>query len=992
MNWKWTDRIAAGFVFAWALVLYVLTVAPTTSFWDSGEFIASVYKLQVMHPPGAPFYMLLGRLFSMFMPTDTVALAVNMISVLSSAGTILLTHLIIVRLVRRWHGEPSSWSPEQRVVALGSGIVGALTFAATDTFWFNAVEAEVYALSMFFTALVVYFAMRWSDEAAEEERMLAGGRHPFGLNANRYIILIAYFFGLAIGVHLLNLLAFFFVALIIFFTEYDRPEWSAKFRLQMILLTGVISSLIFFAIYPGVVLYVPKFIGALGSPFFAVLVIVAAVCAGLYVTHQRQMEVANLAFLCLSVILIGYSTYALIFIRSATEPPIDLNDPDTPERFVSYLEREQYGSTPLLTGVTYDDASGSVPRDGEEVLFPRRYSIDSNHWREYARYDSDWEFFLQYQIGHMYVRYFLWNFSGRESDVQDAAAITGLSFVDPESQTLRQTPSQQASRNVYFALPLLLGLFGAFYHASRDWRRAFSVGILFFVTGIGIIIYLNQTPNQPRERDYAYVASFFAFALWVGIGAGGILELVYDAVRNALKSAQRTAVMASAGVLLFAGVPLWMTYQNYDDHDRSGNYVARDYAYNMLNSVAENGIIFTNGDNDTYPLWYLQEVEGIRTDVRVANLSLLNTDWYIRQMKEEQAYKSTPLPISLTDTQIANLDPARVNPRRVRLPVNQSAADRLSDVYLTAATTDTLQIEQPMTWTLQGRPYGQDVRILQAADFVAYNILRTNAEQGWTRPVYFATTVSRNGTLNLDPYFQLEGQANRVVPIRTDSPIGRAVPGLTEERMKKFRFTNLDDPDLYLNENARKMLDGYRISFSQAGEQLARQNYADRAQELLTTFADQVPFSTVAGDLQTYMLMARALEISGATDRAQQVMQESEPVVLAELRSRSQRQQAYALQLAGAVRSTYMDVGADSARAAFDQRLEQVLQQQQINLTPNQRQRLGLAQSSPGDASLPPGISTPAPSPSPTETPEPGTQRPPASESSPEPSPESSTP
>ncbi|PEN14372.1 membrane protein [Longibacter salinarum] len=960
MNWKWTDRIAAGFVFVWALVLYSLTVAPTTSFWDAGEFIASVYKLQVMHPPGAPFYMLMGRFFSMFVPTDYVALAVNMISVLSSAGTVLLTHLIILRLVRRWHGAPSTWSPEQRVVGLGSGIIGALAFAASDTFWFNAVEAEVYALSMFFTALVVYLAMRWSDEAAAEERLLAGGRHPFGLSANRYLVLIAYFFGLAIGVHLLNLLAFFFVALIIFFTEYDQPEWDSGKRLKMILVTGVVASIVFFTIYPGVILYVPKFIGAVGSPLIAVFLLVALVLGGLYVTHKRQMQVANIALLCLTVILVGYSSYALIFIRSATEPNIDLNDPDTPERFVSYLEREQYGSTPLLKGMTYDDESGVVPREGEASpeWFPRRHSISQSHWRVYDRYDSDWEFFWEYQVGHMYVRYFLWNFAGRQSDVQDAPAVTGISFVDPPDTQLRQTPSEKASHNVYFALPLLLGLFGAFYHASRDWRRAFSVFTLFLVTGIGIIIYLNQSPNQPRERDYAYVASFFAFSLWIGIGAGGMLELAYDAIRSSLKSMQRTSVMTGVAALIFAAVPLWMTAENYDDHDRSGNFVARDYAYNMLNSVAENGVLFTNGDNDTYPLWYMQEVEGIRTDVRVANLSLLNTDWYVKQMKNEQAYKSEPLPISMSEQQINNLRPTRFEPRRVQIPVQADAADQFSDVYLAERTTDSLSIQRPMSWRLEGRAYGRDVRVLQVADLVAYNMIRTAAEDGWNRPIYFATTVARDGTLNLDPFFQLEGQANRVVPIRSDAAIGRAVPGLTEERMNAFRFTNLSDPDLYLNENARRMIDGYRISFSQAGEQLARQGYPDRARNLLGTFLDQVPFSTVAGDIQTFVLMARALEVAGDMDRTIRVMQESEPVVLHEVRQGSRRSMTYALQYAGSIRGAYRDAGMEEALASFDSELEQALSDANVALSDRQRQMLGLAGS--GDTNgMPPEMLQP---------------------------------
>jgi len=374
----------------------------------------------------------------------------------------------------------------------------------------------------------VWLVLKWSEAARREEEQLRGNQsHLFRLNANRYLVLIAFLFGMAIGVHLLSLLAFFFVALIVFFTEFDKEHWSTQQRWLRIVGAGAISSALFFAIYPGIIVGLPKLFKAVGAPFLTAVVLALGLGYGVYTTHKRRMSVANLAFMCVTVIFIGYASYALVFVRSATDPPIDMNDPDTIEKFISYLEREQYGSTPLLQGVTYNDQTGRVNRrDGESTLFPRRHSVDPQHWEVYKRYDSDLEFFLDYQIGHMYLRYFLWNFSGRASDVQGAPWMTGVPALDQHvkpASTL-QTPSEKESRNVYFALPLLLGLFGAFYHFGRDWRRAFSVFVLFFVTGIGIIIYLNQTPMQPRERHYSYVGSFFAFSLWIGIGAGGILQ------------------------------------------------------------------------------------------------------------------------------------------------------------------------------------------------------------------------------------------------------------------------------------------------------------------------------------------------------------------------------------------------------------------------------------------------------------------------------------
>ncbi len=961
MNWKKVDRIVAGAVFLWALVLYVLTMAPTVSFWDSGEFIASVNNLEVMHPPGAPLYMLIGRFFSMFVPAEYVALSVNLISVLASALTVLLTYLIIVRLIRRWQGDAATWSTPQRIMALSGGVIGAVTFAATDSFWFNAVEAEVYALSMFFTAAVVWLIMRWSAQARREEEMLSGGQHPFGLTANRYLVLIAYLFGLAIGVHLLNLLAFFFIALIFFFTEFDQPDWSPATRWKGIILTGVIAAGLFFMIYPGIILGLPELAERSGSPLLILLVTSAVITYGVYYTHTRKMPAANLAMMGLAVILIGYSTYALIPIRSATEPAIDLMDPDTDERFVSYLKREQYGSRPLLRGASFNDESGQVDPRGEQTLFPRRYSTQPQHWRVYDRYDSDLDFFLDYQIGHMYLRYFLWNFAGRASDVQDAPAVTGISFIDPpRTPDVHETPSERESRNVYFALPLLLGLLGAFYHFNRDWRRAFSVFILFFVTGIGIIIYLNQTPMQPRERDYSYVASFFAFSLWVGIGATGLLEWTWESVRDKLQgAAQHTAMLSVAGII-FLAVPFWMTYQNYYDHDRSGNYVAHDYAYNMLMSLDENAVVFTNGDNDTYPLWYLQEVEGVRTDVRVVNLSLLNTPWYTKQLKNEWAHDAPPLPISLSDDQLNDLGLMRWEPREVQLPVNKAQLVGSSEVFDVAP--DTSQIESPMTWQLNGRPFGQDINVLQGADHVAYNILRTNAEKGWKRPIYFAITVAPDGQLDLQNYFQLEGTTYRVVPIRHSQSMGRVVPEVTPERLRAFRFTNLADSSVYFDENIRRMLDAYRNIYSHTAQRLAAKNHAEDGRALLDELMTAMPFSTLDGDTRSYLLMAQAYQSVGDSDAVVRLMQEAEPMVYQELQqARTRRGFSYALQYAGLMRTTYQNAGNQEALQAFDQRVDELLQTAPFQVPNEVRAAYGLSRSDSGAALDVPMRSAPAP-------------------------------
>ncbi|MFB6274263.1 MAG: DUF2723 domain-containing protein, partial [Salinibacter sp.] len=936
--------------------------APTVSFWDPGERIASAYTLQVMHPPGAPFYLLLARIFSMLAPSpETVAYAVNLLSVLASAGAVLLAHLIIVRLVRRWQPELSEQTTGQYVIALTSGVVGAVTFSVTDSFWFNAGIAEVYALSTFFTAMVVWLVLRWSEAARAEEAQLGGGRHLFQLDANRYLVLIAFLFGMAIGVHLLSLLAFFFVALIVFFTEFDREQWSSRQRWLRIVGAGAISSAIFLAIYPGIIVGLPKVFKAVGAPFVTALIVALTLGYGVYKTHQKRMHAANLAFMCVTVIFIGYASYALVFVRSATEPPIDMNDPDTIEKFISYLEREQYGDTPLLWGVTFNDETGRVNRrDGEKTLFPRRHSVDPKHWDVYKRYDSDLEFFLDYQVGYMYVRYFLWNFSGRASDVQGADWITGIPGLDQHADLRKlRTPSEKESRNAYFALPLLLGLFGAFYHFNRDWRRAFSVFVLFFITGIGIILYLNQTPEQPRERHYSYVGSFFAFSLWIGIGAGGILQMVYDSIYDSLSSAGQMASLLGTGLLVFLAVPGWMTLENYGDHDRSGNYVPRDYAYNMLNSVKKNAILFTNGDNDTYPLWYLQTVEGVRQDVRVVNLSLLNTKWYVRQLKNEAAYESEPLPISMSEDQIDKLGYRRWKPKKMKLPVNPDQLRPKIREYLPDSSSSAM-LESPMTWKMKGRPFRKNTRILQTADVTAYNMLRTNAENGWKRPIYFAVTVARSSQLNLNNYFQLEGQAYRVLPIKHNTPRGRVIPGLTNKRLSAFRFTNLADSSVYFNQNARRMTNGYRLHFSHTAKELAQKGHSKAGKQLLDNFTESVPFATIPADLPTLFFMAQAYRSLGNTQKVADLLKNAEPMVLSRLRSTSSRRRfSRALQYAGRIRSTYRRANQKKAMKAFDKQIEAALSQAPFRVPTRIRRAYGLATDTSGGGLQSPGMVSP---------------------------------
>ena len=897
-------RLTGALVFLYALVLYVSTVAPTASFWDCGEFIAISNRLQVSHPPGAPFYMLLGRVFSMFVPQAYISLSINLMSVLASALTVLMAYLIMIHLIEEWKGDAEQWTDSDRLAALGGSAIGALTFAATDSFWFNAVEAEVYAISMFFMGIVVWLIMKWSVQA-RHERAMGGHASGFTLGpvTSRYLVLIMYMFGLAIGIHLLNVLAIFFVALIVFFDQFDQPNWSAGKRIQGLVVTGIIASIGFFIIYPGVIIWLPDLTRAMDAPVLTIALVVGLVAGGIYYTQKNRMPLANVALVSFAVVLIGYSTYGLIFIRSAADPPIDENDPENLEAIVSYLKREQYGSTPM---------------------FPRKHSPMPNHQSVYARYGSDLGFFMDYQLNHMYVRYFMWNFSGRESDVQNARWTTG--FQDEGPSYRQPSPSEAASRNGYFALPLLLGVFGMVYHAMRDWRRALAVGSLFLLTGVGIILYLNQTPLQPRERDYSYVGSFFAFSLWIGIGATGLIELVSDLVKRGKDSA-KTASTAAAGAMALAllFVPLWVAYENYDDHDRSGRYVATDYAYNLLMSVEPNAIIFTNGDNDTFPLWYMQEVEGVRQDVRVVCLSLLNTKWYIRQLRDQWSRDSAPLPISYTDAQLEQLQVSPWQPQEIPLPVNLQAIQRHGEMYI--PSSDLAKIESPMTWTLSGRRYNDQFNILYVADQAALDIVVQNARQDWKRPVYFANTTSRDGQLDLQEFFQAEGLAYRVVPIRNRAGAqGRVVPELQAERLSRFRYTNLDNPDVYYDQNIRRMIDNYRLTFAHASEQMAVQGDSVGAEALLDSIMTKVPYETIPGDLFSTLSIARGYEALDEVDKMVESIREAEPILLDRMMTAGSERDIQRLQqFIQMVQFAYFKAGDFEAAAAFTERLAEVV-------------------------------------------------------------------
>ena len=674
------NRLTAVFVFVVAAVTYLLTIEPTASFWDCGEFIASSYKLEVGHPPGNPVFQLFARFFTMFTDNMHAAVAVNAMNAICSALTIFFLYLTIVffakRLVRP--SEDGTYSVAKAIAIFGSGAVGALAYTFSDTFWFSAVEGEVYAMSSLFTALVFWAMTKWYEQADQ----------PY---ANRWIVLISFLMGLSIGVHLLNLLAIPALVFMFYYKKRENGHYTLWEYVKIFLVSVVILAVILFGIIP----YLPKFaayvdlffVNTLGLPFnsgaaFFMVVLLAVCFWGLFRTMKKQQVFANTVLLCFTTIVIGFSLFTIVIIRSSVKTPTNEYQPDNAFTLCRYLGREQYGSNPLVYGeyfgAPYDieeatywapmpeggkdryikaEGPGDVQYDAEgKMLFPRMWSSDSRHIAFYKSYMpggghkvrgaehdkptffQNLGFFFDYQMNWMYWRYFMWNFAGRQNEIHSPSPgdpfignwESGIGFIDRfrlgDQSDAPGYLADNPGKNHYYMLPLLLGLIGLFFQFDRDKRGTWLTFLMFFMTGIAIVIYLNQPPYQVRERDYAYAGSFYSFSIWIGLAVAAVYSWIE-------KRASKPLVPAIAVTALLLGVPALMASENWDDHDRSNRYTAVEMAKNYLNSVGHNGILVTHGDNDTFPLWYAQEVEAVRPDVRIANTSLLGTDWHIDQMK-----------------------------------------------------------------------------------------------------------------------------------------------------------------------------------------------------------------------------------------------------------------------------------------------------------------------------------------------------------------------
>lgn len=932
------DRLVGWIVFAIAAVVYLLTMEPSASLWDCSEFIATSYKLEVGHPPGAPLFMMISRFFAMFGGAEHAAVMVNAMSALASAFTILFLFWSITHLARRIlcrNGEElthvRTWT------ALAAGAIGALANTFTDTFWFSAVEGEVYALSSLFTAVVVWAMLKWEETADEP-------------HANRWLILIAYLMGLSIGVHLLNLLAIPAIVFIYYFKKTPKVTFRGVVKTTLIacaILLFINNIIIPYTVQIGAVVD-RWFVNGLGLPVNSglatfVLLLFAVLGFAVYITHKKGKVVWNTIMLCLSVIMIGYCSYASVVIRAAANPPMNSNDPDNAYGLLYLLNREQYGSAPILFGAQYSapiedvvyDSKYYVDDDGKYhasetisdykypaefiTFFPRMWSANQNHIAGYKqwgqidrgrtvmyqgqRYEvptsgQNLRYFLSYQMNFMYWRYFLWNFVGRQSDNQSYGEITDgqwLSGINPIDELYlgpqKDLPSEVANnkgRNKYYFLPFILGIIGLIYQLNRDPKNFTVVMWLFIMMGIALVFYFNTTPSEPRERDYIYTGSFYAFCIWIGLGVLCVKEWISKLTRK------DNAVTVAAATVICSCVPVILAAQNWDDHDRSNRYVARDLGYNHLMTCLPNSIIMNFGDNDTFPLWYNQEVEGVRPDVRIMNLSYLDGGWYVDEMKYRYN-ESAPVPFSLpkhkyamSENDFIYVEDIFGEPKTLKQVIDFIRSDDpISRIRLTEKTsvdfipTKTLLLPVNKENAIKSgivKPEDAELMVdtiviklkgssLRKSEMMLLDLL---ANFDWNRPLFF-TSASLLSNFGLDEYLQFDGFAYRLVPIHTpysEYPGRIDTDVLYNNLMNVYRYGNVSDPNVYIdtfinyNFNSTRV----RIAFARLATELAAKGEKEKAVEVLDYGLEQIPIDNFQYTYQ-YLPYICAYYDAGATEK-----------------------------------------------------------------------------------------------------------------------------
>ncbi len=941
MNYKRINNITGWIVCLVACTVYIMTMEATGSLWDCGEFASSAYKLQIPHPPGAPLFVLIGRLFMIPFGPHTAATGVNLMSALSSGFTILFLFWTITHFAKKiLQKEGGELTRQQTFTAMAAGVVGAMAYCFSDSFWYSAVESEVYALSSFFTAIVFWAVVKWEDAVTEEQKKGINGHFT---GADRWLILIFYLMGLSIGVHLLNLLTIPAAVMVYYFKRHKvTPMGTFIAFIIGCAITGLVQKFVIQYSIKAAGAFDILFKNDFGLPFsagftFFFVLVALVIWFGLRVANKNNWNFLKLSLWCTAFMLLGYSSYLTTLLRSSADPAVDMYNVDNPVSLVGYLSREQYGDTPIMFGadftagnvageayepdVTYEETyiktKNGYEKKGkkqivkynpeDEHLFPRMWDagdeqgharyyaefagitkvnveettengqkVTRQRWSEKPTFGQNVNFFMQYQLGWMYLRYFMWNFAGKQDDVQgvnmgnvrDGNWKTGIGFIDNiflgDQSKVPDSIKYNKANNKLYCLPLILGILGLFYQYKKDSRDALVTGLLFFFTGIAIVVYLNMPGNMPRERDYAFVGSFYAFAIWIGLGVLFVRDMIAKFANGNI------ANYAAAGICTLA-VPVLMASQEWDDHDRSQKTMARDLATDYLESCAPNAIVISFGDNDTYPLWYAQEVEGIRRDVRVINSSLLGIDWYINQLRykinnsdpidpiwSSDQIEGSNRDIILAASYIYNNNPeliaAYYRKAGVTTPPGQpvdlytmmkdfAGSDDMSkterggggntyNIFPTnrvfvpvdsalVRSNGTVNPEDQIVSQLQ---FDIPKNIIQKNDAAILNIIAANK---WKRPIYF---TSSRPQLGFDKYLRQDGMAYRLVPVENGNV---NQPWVEDKMMNKFVFGGADKPGVYFDEENRRHLNSIRLAYATAASSLAASGKKEAATKML---------------------------------------------------------------------------------------------------------------------------------------------------------------
>jgi hypothetical protein len=892
MTVKLTRRIIGAFVFLLSTIILFLTVQPSVSFWDPGEISAASYSLMVPHPPGGPLWLIIGRLFSMVPFAQNIGFRINTVSVLSGSVSILLLYLICIKLIETYRGKEYKNSTDS-ILTFASAAIGALAFAFCDTFWFNAVESNYFSLSTLLFSLVVWLMMIWYDHADEH-------------GSEKYIVLMAYLIGLSFGVHLMSVLAIFTFVFVVVMRKYvnddetfkktayiflihigilaviaiglwssqtskspPSPEeykafdskfvwimfgvsaifmgamWKKIFHRNSFYIPLIAGGVILLLAYPGVVKGVPAILLALAGSsastnLIIFLLIIGVVVYLIYWSSKNKKSTINLGATALLFALLGFTTYAMIIIRSNDSPPMNENWPNNFHKLMYYLDREQYGDFPI---------------------FKRRFSSEPHQQGIYTNYSSDLDFMWRYQVDHMFNRYIGWNFIGKVSTVQDA----GVKFTQ------------------LFGIPFLFGFIGFYYLYKKNWKIATAWLILFIFMGYLIMFYQNQQQPQPRDRFYFYPGALFVFAAWIAVGVREIAGLAIEKIKNA--SLGKTTAFACLGVLLLL-IPGNMLRTNYFTHDRSKNWLPWDFAYNLLQSCKTNAVLFTNGDNDTFPLWYLQDVEGVRRDIRVVCLSLANTDWYNEQLKDTSPYGALKVKFSMTDDMIAQLSPVEWRTQTVSVPVPPDAIKKFD-------VTDTAVIKTGrLSWVMKPSIEMGGVQGIRIQDIVVRDIIQNNT---WDRPIYFASTCSPDCFIGLDDYLEAEGLASRLVPQKRNVPIYVNAKITSEDLLNEnpsysktyqpgFKYRGLNNKAVFYDETESRLVQNYRNSYLELAYYYhSVQNDNTKCVNVLDAMDKYMPQSVVPMDYRLLYDVGNLYSQAGAVDKYRKVVDEIIPQAMENL-------------------------------------------------------------------------------------------------------------